>query len=93
MTLVSIVLNAILNANYFTPHTLITPSNSRLSRLRFRFFAWTDRRVTNWFCICICIFFGGGAGVRGGKNVWPSSSTDGDTIDDDEQYSCLEVFK
>ena len=19
------------------------------------FFAWTDRRVTNWFCICICI--------------------------------------
>jgi len=38
--LVSIVLNAILNANSFTLRTLITPSpsNSRLSCLRFRFF-------------------------------------------------------
>jgi len=47
--LLSIVLNAILNANYFTPRMLITPSNSCLSRLRFRFFAWMYRRVTNWF--------------------------------------------
>ena len=47
--LLSIVLNATLNANYFTPCTLITPSNSRLLRLRFHFFAWTYRRVTNWF--------------------------------------------
>jgi len=38
-----------LNANYFTPRMLITPSNSRLSRLRFWFFAWTYRHVTNWF--------------------------------------------
>jgi len=53
LQLVSIVLNAILNANSFTLHTLITPSNSRLSRLQFQFSAWTDRRVTNWFCICI----------------------------------------
>ena len=34
---------------FYTARTLITPSNSRLSRLRFRFFAWTYRRVTNWF--------------------------------------------
>jgi len=47
--LLSIVLNAILNANYFTPRTLINPSNSRHSCLLFRFFAWTDQRVTNWF--------------------------------------------
>ena len=38
LQLVSIVLNAVLNANSFTSRTLITPSNSRLSRLRFRFF-------------------------------------------------------
>jgi len=49
LQLVSIVLNTILNANYFTRRTLITPSNSRLSHLRFWFFAWTDRSVTNWF--------------------------------------------
>jgi len=35
--LVRIVLNAVLNANSFPPHTLITPSNGRLSRLRFLF--------------------------------------------------------
>ena len=56
LQLVSIVLNTILNANSFTPHTLITPSNSRLPRLRFRFSAWTDRRITNWFCICIVLY-------------------------------------
>jgi len=32
------VLNVILNANFFPPRTLITPSNSRLLHLRFRFF-------------------------------------------------------
>jgi len=37
LQLVSIVLNAILNANSFTPRTPITPSNSSLSRLRLRF--------------------------------------------------------
>ena len=47
--LLSIVLNTISNANYFTSCTLITPSNSHLSRRRFRFFAWTYRHVTNWF--------------------------------------------
>ena len=36
--LLSTVLSASLNANYFTPRMLITSSNSRLSRLRFRFF-------------------------------------------------------
>jgi len=49
--LLSIVLNAILNASCFTPRTLITASNSRLSLLWFRFFAWTYRRVTNWFSL------------------------------------------
>jgi len=49
LQLVSIVLNAILNNNYFTTHTLITPSDSCLSRLRFHFFVWTDWCLTNWF--------------------------------------------
>ena len=56
LQLLSIVLNAILNANSFTLRTLITSSNSCLSRLRFRFIASTYWRFTNWFCICICIF-------------------------------------
>jgi len=47
--LLSTVLNAILNANYFTPHILISPSNSRFLHLWFWFFAWTYQRFTNWF--------------------------------------------
>jgi len=38
LQLVWIVLNVILNANSFPPRTSITPSNSRLSHLRFVFF-------------------------------------------------------
>jgi len=26
-----------------------------IKNIVYRVFAWTDRRVTNWFCICICI--------------------------------------
>jgi len=38
LQLVSIVLNVTLNANFFPSRMLITPSNSRLSTLWFRFF-------------------------------------------------------
>ena len=48
-----IVLNVILNTNSFPSNTLITPSSSCLLCLRFHFLAWTNRRFTNWSCICI----------------------------------------
>jgi len=55
LQLVWIILNVILNVNSFT---LITPSNGRLSCLRFRFFfAWINRHVTNWFRIVFVLYF------------------------------------
>jgi len=52
LQLVSVVLNAILNTNSFTLQVTVASRASDSG-----FFAWTDWRVTNWFCICIVFVF------------------------------------
>jgi len=56
LQLVWIILNISLNANSFHLVHWSLPV-SVASRFQFRFWgAWTDRCVTNWFCICIYLF-------------------------------------
>ena len=55
LQLVWIVLNITLKANFSPAHMLLTPSNSRLSRLWFHFFAWTNWHAINSNCICIVL--------------------------------------